>query len=57
MSAEERITELETEVDKLILLVLQQQQDIEDIDDRQFKLLRLIGRRLGLTQKKARSRS
>lgn len=47
----ERIVELETDVDKLISLVLQQQRTLEEIEDRQFKLLRLLGKRLGINRK------
>lgn len=48
LSAEERLTEIETDVDKLISLCLQQQKQIEEMEDRQWKLLRLIGKRLGI---------
>lgn len=51
LSDTERIVELETDVDKLISLVLQQQRTLEEIEDRQFKLLRLIGKRLGVHSK------
>lgn len=54
MSDVERIAELELEVDKLIQLVLQQKRDIEDIDERQWKLMRLIGKKLGISRKKSK---
>lgn len=54
MTDVERIAELETEVDKLIQLVLQQQADIDDVDDRQWRLLRLIGKKLGVGRKAKR---
>ena len=49
LTTEERIAELEVDVDKLVSLCLQQQRTIEEMEDRQWKLLRLIGKRLGLS--------
>lgn len=51
MTDAERIAELETEVDKLIQIVMEQRATLDDLDDRQWKLVRLIGKRLGLTGK------
>lgn len=48
MTDAERIAALEEDVDKLVTTVLSQQKSIEDMDDRQWKLLRLIGKRLGI---------
>ncbi len=52
LTPEERIAELEIDVDKLVQLVLQQQGEIDDVDSRQWKLLRLLGKRLGITDKR-----
>lgn len=54
LSDPERLAELETDVDKLITLVLQQQKELDDIDDRQWKLLRLLGKKLGITSPRKR---
>lgn len=48
LSAEDRIHELEDDMDRVIALVIQQQKQIEEMEDRQWKLLRLIGKRLGI---------
>jgi len=55
LSPEERIAELEADVDKLITTLLQQQKQLEEMEDRQWKLLRLIGKRLGISASKRRA--
>lgn len=52
MTDADRIASLEVDVDKLISHILQQQKSLEEMEDRQWKLLRLIGKRLGLSKGK-----
>lgn len=50
MAPEERIAELEVAMDRLLQQVLQHEKSLKDMDDRQWKLLRLIGKRLGINR-------
>lgn len=47
MTDVERIASLEEDVDKMLSTILQQQKSLEEMEDRQWRLLRLIGKRLG----------
>lgn len=52
LTSEERLNELELQQEKLQEVVLQQQRTIEELEDRQWRLLRLIGKRLGIGAKR-----